>query len=310
MLFMKLSKLDLELLNTIADIKGVPNGALNIRLNGEAVIRQSSPNISVGPNGDGTGLIVEIKPGTRNETVHVPVVLTQAGLQDKVYNTFIIGEGADTTIIAGCGIHNNSHAISRHDGIHEIVVKAGARLKYIEKHYGEGSEQGRRVLNPTTVITVEAGASAELEMVQIKGVDDTVRSTVAHIHEKGSLKIIERLLTQGEQKAESDIQIIMEGIGGTAQVLSRAVAQGSSFQLFRAALIGKAACLGHVECDAILMDNARIRSIPELQAENADAVLTHEAAIGKIAGEQLVKLMSLGLTEEEAVNTILEGFLR
>jgi Fe-S cluster assembly scaffold protein SufB len=307
---MKLSKLDMDLLNTIADIKGIPSGALNIRLNGAAVIRQSSPNISVGPNADGTGLIVEIKPGTRGETVHVPVVLTQAGLQDKVYNTFIVGEGADATIIAGCGIHNDSHAISRHDGIHEIIVRAGAKLKYLEKHYGEGSELGKRVLNPTTVITVEAGASAELEMVQIKGVDDTVRSTVAHVHKKGNIKIIERLLTQGEQKAESDIRILMEGTGGTAQVISRAVAQGNSFQLFRAALIGKAPCLGHVECDAILMDNARIRSIPELQAENADAVLTHEAAIGKIAGEQLMKLMSLGLTEDEAVNTILEGFLR
>jgi Fe-S cluster assembly scaffold protein SufB len=307
---MILSKLDLDLLNAIADIKDVPSGALNIRLNGAAVIRQSSPNISVGPNADGTGLLVEIKPGTQGETVHVPVVLTQAGLQDKVYNTFIVGEGADATIIAGCGIHNDSHAISRHDGIHEIIVRAGAKLKYLEKHYGEGSDKGKRALNPSTVITVETGASAELEMVQIKGVDDTVRSTVAHVHEKGNLKIIERLLTQGEQKAESDIQIFLEGIGATAQVLSRAVAQGDSFQLFRAALIGKASCLGHVECDAILMDNARIRSIPELQAENADAVLTHEAAIGKIAGEQLVKLMSLGLTEEEAVNTILEGFLR
>jgi Fe-S cluster assembly scaffold protein SufB len=307
---MKLSKLDFDLLNTIADIKEVPTGALNIRLNGQAVMRQSSPNISVGPNSDGTGLLVEIKPGTQGETVHVPVVLTQAGLQDKVYNSFIVGEGADATIIAGCGIHNDSNTISRHDGIHEIIVKTGAKLKYIEKHYGEGSERGKRVLNPTTVITVEAGASAELEMVQIKGVDDTVRSTIAHIHEKGSLKIVERLLTQGEQQAESDIKIILEGTGGAAQVLSRAVAQGESYQLFRATLIGQAACLGHVECDAILMDKARIRSIPELQAENADAVLTHEAAIGKIAGEQLVKLMSLGLTEKEAVDTILEGFLR
>ncbi len=307
---MKLNKLDMDLLNTIANLNEVPSGAINIRLNGAAVIRQSSPNISVGPNADGTGLTVAIKPGTQGETVHVPVVLTQAGLQDKVYNTFIVGEGADATIIAGCGIHNDSHAISRHDGIHEIIVKAGAKLKYLEKHYGEGSDLGKRVLNPTTVITVEAGASAELEMVQIKGVDDTIRRTVAHVHEKGNLKIIERLLTQGEQNAESDIQIILEGKGATAQVLSRAVAQGNSFQLFRAALIGKAAGFGHVECDAILMDKARIRSIPELQAEDAEAVLTHEAAIGKIAGEQLVKLMSLGLTDQEAVNTILEGFLR
>jgi len=307
---MKLDKLDLSLLNTVADLQGIPTGAYNIRLNGAAVMRQSSPNITVGPRPDGTGLLVEIKPGTVGETVHVPVMLTQPGFQDKVYNTFVVGEGADATIIAGCGIHNESHAISRHDGIHEIIVKAGAKLRYLEKHYGEGSENGKRILNPTTVITIEAGASAELEMVQIKGVDDTIRSTVAHIHEKGSLKIVERLLTQEEQKAESDVQIHLEGNGSAAQVLSRAVAQGSSFQLFRAALIGKAVCLGHVECDAILMDKARIRSIPELQAENAEAVLTHEAAIGKIAGEQLVKLMSLGLTEKEAVDTILEGFLR
>jgi ABC-type transport system involved in Fe-S cluster assembly, permease component len=307
---MKLNKLDLDLLNTIADLKEVPKGALNIRLNGKAVIRQSSPNISVGPNADGTGLLVEIKPGTKDETVHVPVVLTQAGLQDKVYNTFIVGEEADATIIAGCGIHNESHAESRHDGIHEIIVRKGARLRYLEKHYGEGSDEGKRVLNPTTIITIEAGASAELEMVQIKGVNDTIRSTVAHVHEKGNLKIVERLLTQADQKAESDIKIYLEGNGGAAQVLSRAVAQGDSYQLFQAALIGQAASMGHVECDAILMDNARIRSIPEIQAENADAVLTHEAAIGKIAGEQLVKLMSLGLTEKEAVDTILEGFLK
>ena len=307
---MELSKLDMELLNAVADLTEVPQGALNIRLNGKAVLRQSSPNIAVGPNADGSGLKVEIKAGTRNETVHVPVVLTQPGLQDKVFNTFIVGENADATIIAGCGIHNESHAISRHDGIHEIIVKSGAKLRYLEKHYGEGSAEGKRVLNPTTLITIESGASAELELVQIRGVDDTVRSTVAHIHDKGSLKITERLLTQDDQQAESDIEIFLEGSGGTAQVLSRAVAQGNSYQLFRAALIGLAPCTGHVECDAILMDNARIRSIPELQAQNADAVLTHEAAIGKIAGEQLIKLMSLGLTEQEAVDTILEGFLK
>lgn len=306
---MTLSKLDLNLLEAIAEMKEVPAGALNIRLNGQAVLRQSSPNISVGSNAEG-GLLVEIKPGTINETVHVPVVLTQSGLQDKVYNTFIVGENADATIIAGCGIHNESHAISRHDGIHEIIVKAGAKLKYMEKHYGEGSQEGKRVLNPTTVITVEEGASAELEMVQIKGVDDTIRSTVAHVHARGNLKIIERLLTESDQKAESDIKIYMEGKGSTAQVLSRAVAQGESYQLFQAALIGQAACVGHVECDAILMGKARIRSVPEIQAEDAEAVLTHEAAIGKIAGEQLIKLMSLGLTEQEAIDTILEGFLR
>jgi len=308
---MKLNNLDMDLLKSIADLHGIPKGAINIRRDGEAVIRQSSPNIVLSSKtGNNPGLIVEIKPGTRNETVHVPVILTQPGFQDKVYNSFIVGEDADATIIAGCGIHNDSHGSSRHDGIHEIIVRRGAKLKYLEKHYGEGSGDGQNVLNPTTVITVEKGGSAELEMVQIRGVDDTIRSTVAYVHEKGNLKIVERLLTQGEQKAESNIEINIEGNGGAAQVLSRSVAQGHSFQLFRAALIGKTACLGHVECDAIIMDQARIKSIPELLAEDADAVLTHEAAIGKIAGEQLIKLMSLGLTEKEAVDAILEGFLR
>ena len=308
---MKLNNLDMDLLGSIAELHGIPKGAINIRRDGEAVIRQSSPNIILSSKtGNNPGLLVEIKPGTKNETVHVPVILTQPGFQDKVYNTFIVGEDADATIIAGCGIHNDGHGSSRHDGIHEIIVKRGGRLKYIEKHYGEGSVEGKRILNPTTVITVEKDASAELEMVQIKGVDDTIRKTEAHIHEKGNLKIVERLLTQGNQQAESDIEIIIEGAGGAAQVLSRAVAQGNSYQVFRAALIGKTSCLGHVECDAILMDKARIKSIPELMAEDAEAVLTHEAAIGKIAGEQLIKLMTMGLTEKEAVEAILEGFLR
>lgn len=308
---MKLNDLDMNMLKSIADLHGVPKGAINIRRDGEAVIRQSSPNIDLSSvTGNKPGLKVEIKAGTINETVHVPVILTRPGFQDKVYNTFIVGEDADVTIIAGCGIHNDSHASSRHDGIHEIIVRRGARLKYIEKHYGEGSGDGKNVLNPSTIITIEKGASAELEMVQIKGVDDTMRSTVAHVQEKGNLKIIERLLTQGVQRAESDIEIIIEGKGGAAQVLSRAVAQESSYQLFRAALVGKTACLGHVECDAIIMDKARIKSIPELMAEDAEAVLTHEAAIGKIAGEQLIKLMSLGLTEQEAVDAILDGFLK
>ena len=214
---MQLSKLDMDLLEAVADLKKVPQGALNIRLNGVPVMRHSSPNISVGPNQDGSGLLVEIKPGTKNETVHVPVMLTQAGLQEKVCNTFVVGENADATIVAGCGIHNDSHVESRHDGIHEIIVRAGARRRYAEKHYGEGNKTGKRVLNPTTVVTVEEGASAEMEMVQMKGVNDTLRSTVAHIHARGSLKIIERLLTQEDQKAESDITIYLEGPGASAQ---------------------------------------------------------------------------------------------
>lgn len=301
---------DMKLISTITDLKEIPSGALNIRVDGKAVIRNSSPNISVGPNDDGTGLKVEVKAGTKNETVHVPVIVTQAGFKDKVYNTFIVNEDADVTIVAGCGIHNDSHADSGHDGIHTIIVKKGSRMKYLEKHYGEGSGRGKRILNPTTDITIEDGASAEMELVQIAGVDDTLRSTVAHIHENGSLKIMERLMTHDEQHAESVIDVYLEGTDSNAQIISRAVAKDKSNQIFKAALVGQADALGHLECDAIIMDQARIQSVPQLVAEDAQAVLTHEAAIGKIAGEQLVKLMSLGLSEEEAVNTIIEGFLK
>ena len=301
---------DMKLISTITDLTDIPSGAINIRVDGQAVIRNSSPNISVGPNDDGTGLKVEIKAGTRDEAVHVPVIVTKAGFKDKVYNTFIVNEDADVTIIAGCGIHNDSHADSGHDGIHTIIVKKGSHMKYVEKHYGEGSGRGKKILNPTTDITVEDGASAEMELVQIAGVDDTLRSTIARIHENGSLKITERLMTHDDQRAESLIDVYLKGTDSNAQILSRAVARDKSSQVFKAALIGQADALGHLECDAIIMDQAKIQSVPQLVAEDAQAVLTHEAAIGKIAGEQLVKLMSLGLSEEEAVNTIIEGFLK
>lgn len=230
---------DMQLISTITDLKEIPSGALNIRIDGKAVIRSSSPHIHVGPNDDGNGLKVEIDPGTKNETVHVPVIVTQAGFKDKVYNTFIVGEDADITIIAGCGIHNDSHADSGHDGIHTIIVKKGAHMKYVEKHYGEGTGLGKRILNPTTDITIEDGASAEMEMVQIKGVDDTIRETVAHIGQGGNLKIIERLMTHDVQRASSQIEVFLDGKGSNAQVLSRSVARDSSFQLFKANLVGR-----------------------------------------------------------------------
>lgn len=308
---MKLTNIDMNVLKAITDLSKIPDGAVNIRLNGQAAVRSSSPNVDIRSREDGNpGIVVEVKAKTRGEKVHIPVILSEDGYQEKVYNTFIVNEDADVEIVAGCGIHNSCNSDSRHDGIHTIIVKENARLRYVEKHYGEGSGEGKRLLNPHTEVILEKGASAEMEMVQIKGVDDTLRTTVAHVKEKASLKIIERLLTQGQQSAESDIKIIIEGKDGNAQILSRSVAQEESNQVFRASLIGQAACLGHVECDSIIMGHAKIKSIPQLEAEDAEAVLTHEAAIGKIAGEQLTKLMSMGLTEKEAVDLILEGFLR
>jgi Fe-S cluster assembly scaffold protein SufB len=305
---LKLSSIDSQLLEAVADLH-VPQGAFNIRKDGEG-FRQSSANIEIVPKQDKPGIDIIVKPGTRNESVHIPVILTKSGLKDLVYNTFIIGEEADVTIVAGCGIHNRGDKDSQHDGIHEFIVKRGASLKYIEKHYGQGGGQGRRVLNPTTIVTIEDGGYAEMEMVQIRGVDNTIRNTEAHIHKNGGLKIIERLLTDGKQEAVSNVTINLVGADSSGQVLSRSVAQDESQQVFRASLVGKNRSTGHVECDSIIMGQAQIRSIPELTAESAEASLTHEAAIGRLAGDQLIKLMTLGLDEQEAIDTILAGFLR
>lgn len=307
---MKFSEVDLNLLSTIANLTEVPSGAVNIRKDGQPLIRMSSPNIIINPKQDKPGIDVIVKPGTKGESVHIPVLVTKAGLQDLVYNTFEIGEDSDVTIIAGCGIHNDSHQTSGHDGIHEFIIKPGARVRYVEKHYGAGNGSGKRILNPTTIVRMGSGSYAEMELVQVKGVDDTYRKTLAYVQDNAHLKIVERLLTHNDQKAQSEIEINIEGQDGSAQILSRSVAKDDSHQVFKASMIGKAACTGHVECDSIIMGNAVIKAIPSLVAENSEAVLTHEAAIGKIAGEQLIKLMSLGLTETEAVNTIIDGFLR
>ncbi len=307
---MQLDKTKAALLQAIAGLDFIPEGPANIRVDGFAVVQHSSPTVSITPKMDKPGFDLVVKAGVKGETVHVPVLLTQAGLQDKVYNSFIIEEDAEVTIIAGCGIHNASHMNTQHDGIHEFILHPHSRLKYVEKHYGEGEGAGKNILNPTTTVRVATGASMEMEMVQLAGVDDTQRITNVYIQENGYVKMSERLLTHGEQQALSDIKMHIEGKHGSGQVLSRSVAKGESEQVFRAALIGKTDCTGHVECDSIIMGNSKIKSIPELVAESAAAVLTHEAAIGRIAGEQLIKLMSLGLTEQQAVDTIIEGFLR
>lgn len=304
-----LQKIDLNILENITDLNAVPSGAVNIRLNGQPVVRHSTPNVSISSNPENNGLLVEVKPHSKKEVVHVPVILTTPGLKEVVYNTFIIGENAEAEIIAGCGIHNTCQEASRHDGVHEIIVKKGASLRYVEKHYGAGLPGSKKFLNPSTVITIEEGGQAELEMVQIAGVDDTNRYTKVVLAAQAQLKITERILTQNEQTACSEIQVFLAGENSNAQILSRGVAQDNSKQVFKDALIGQANATGHLECDALIMDQALIQSIPELRAENSEAVLTHEAAIGKIAGEQLIKLMSLGLSEQEAENTILKSFL-
>ena len=304
-----LTALDKKLLQEIADLKEDPPGAYNIRKDGQGVQRHSLPGIEIIPKEDKPGIDIVVEEN-RTGTVHIPVIMTSTDQSDLVYNTIEIGPGADIELVAGCGIHNPGHGESRHDGVHEINVRRGARLRYSEKHYGEGEGEGKRVLNPKTVLLVEEGGYAELELVQVKGVDDTFRDTEARVEAGGQLFIFERMLTHEEQTARSDMVINLMGDGSTARIISRSVGQGNSKQVFQPRLVGYGRGRGHVECDSIIMDQAVIRSIPEIWAENAEAELVHEAAIGKIAGEQMIKLMSMGLTEQEAEEAIIGGFLK
>ncbi|KYO64746.1 SufB/SufD family protein [Thermovenabulum gondwanense] len=307
---MTLDALDRELLKTIADLHDIPSGAVNIRKDGQGIERKSTKNITIEPKQDKSGINIYVAPNTRNEAVHFPVLLTLSGITDVVYNTIEIGENSDVILIAGCGIHNPGSKKSQHDGIHEIRVKKGAKMKYIEKHFGGGEGKGERVLNPKTVLVLEENSIAEMELTQLKGVDSTVRVTDAIVKKGGKLVITERLLTHGDQEAISKINIILEGEGASAEVISRSVAKENSKQIFKPEIIARAKSRGHVVCDSIIMENGKISSSPAISAEHPDAELTHEAAIGKIAQDQLLKLMTLGLSEDEAVDVILRGFLK
>ena len=304
-----LSPIDEGLLAEIANIHGMPKGAFNIRKDGQLVERHSSANIEIATKADHPGIDIRIAPGTKGETVFIPVIVTQSGLKDVVYNSFYIGEDCDVTIIAGCGIHNESHEASEHDGIHTFYCGKNSRVRYVEKHYGEGEGTGERILNPVTNVVMEEGSSCEMELVQLRGVSSTVRDTNAELAAGAKLVLNEKLLTHDSQTATSNMKVELNGDDSSVQVISRSVAQDDSVQVFNPLVIGRAACRGHVQCDAIIMGNAKVTAIPGIEAASEDAVLVHEAAIGKIAGDQIVKLETLGLTEEEAEQEILEDFL-
>lgn len=299
-----------RLLMEVADLHKVPEGAYNIRSDSKSVARASTANIEITSKEDVSGMDIRIKPGTKNESVHIPVVLMKSGLKEVVYNDFHIGENADVTIVAGCGIDNCGIQDSEHDGIHRFYVGKNAKVRYVEKHYGSGSGSGKRILNPGTEVYMEENSSMEMEMVQIKGVDDTERTTTAELDAGAKLVVRERLMTHGEQRAISIYEVNLNGAGSSADVVSRSVAKDTSYQKFDAKIVGNAACNGHTECDSIIMDDGKILAVPGLEANDVDAALVHEAAIGKIAGDQLIKLMTLGLTEEEAEEQIVNGFLK
>ena len=304
------TQVDGELLEKIADLVGKPVGAFNIRKDCDCDGRQSTDHIKITSKEDKPGIDIRIADGTVGESCHIPVIITKSGVEEMVYNDFFIGEGADVTIVAGCGIHNCGDCDSQHDGIHTFYVGKNARVVYSEKHYGEGEGPGRRILNPQTILYLEEGASVTLETSQIRGVDDTKRYTKAVLGKNAEIIIQEKLLTHGSQKAESEMDVFLNGEGAKTRVVSRSVAQDDSVQIFYPRVEGNCPCFGHVSCDAIIMGHAKVRAIPEITCNHVDAGLIHEAAIGKIAGEQLTKLMTLGLTEKEAEEQIVNGFLK
>ena len=298
------------LLEEIAGLHEVPAGAYNIRANGVSVSRNTTANIDIVTKEDKQGIDIIIKPGTKKESVHIPVVVSQSGLTEMVYNDFHIGDDCDVTIIAGCGIHNGGDETSKHDGIHSFFIGKNSHVRYVEKHYGSGDGKGQRIMNPETVVNVGENSFMEMETVQIRGVDSTNRKTTATLDTGAKLIITERLMTHGTQRAESHFRVDLNGAGSSANLISRSVAKEDSSQLFVSMINGNNMCAGHSECDGIIMDNAKISAIPEITANHLDAALIHEAAIGKIAGDQITKLMTLGLTEAEAEEQIVNGFLR
>ena len=310
MLDLNIDDIGKQLLGEIAGIHDTPEGAYNFRVNSQLAGRHTTDNIDIMTKEGLPGIDIFIKPNTKGESVHIPVVVSASGIKETVYNDFFIGDNCDVVIVAGCGIDNCGEHDAQHDGIHRFYVGKDSKIRYVEKHYGSGDGSGKRILNPVTEVYMEENSTMEMEMEQIKGVDSTERSTVAELKAGAKLVVKERLMTHGEQFAKSDYKVTLNGEDSTADVVSRSVARDNSSQTFNACVIGNAPCSGHTECDSIIMDNGKILAIPSLEANNVDAMLFHEAAIGKIAGDQLIKLMSLGLTEAEAEEQIINGFLR
>jgi len=309
----KLSEMDAiqrRILEEVADLHEIPTGAYNFRANGESVGRNTTANIDIVSKTDVSGIDIRIKDGTVHQSVHIPVVISASGMTETVYNDFYVGEDCDVLIVAGCGIDNCGGQDSEHDGVHRFYVGKNSKVKYVEKHYGSGDGTGKRILNPVTEVYQEEGSSVEMEMVQIKGVDSTKRTTTASLKAGAHMVVRERLMTHGVQQAVSVYEITLDGDDSSADVVSRGVARDQSYQELSLKIAGNAACSGHTECDSIIMDEGKILAIPSLEANSVDAQLVHEAAIGKIAGDQLMKLMTLGLTEEEAEEQIINGFLK
>ena len=305
----KMNNITEKLLELVSDFKGSFNGAYNIRENGKCAGRVSSKNIKIESKTDKPGLDIKVLPGTKGEVVYIPACVTKGGVDDLVYNDFFIGEDSDIVIVAGCGVHTDTHETARHNGIHRFFIGENARVRYEEKHIGTGTGDGKHLIDPVTDVVLEKNAYLEMDTSQIGGVDNTIRKTTAKAAEGAKLVIRERLYTEKDQRAETYFKAELNGEGSGADIVSRSVARDQSYQNYDSIIVGNAKCTGHTECDAIIDDEAIVDASPRLFAHNKEASLIHEAAIGKIAGEQIQKLCTLGLTEEEAEEKIIEGFL-
>lgn len=304
-----MEEINKELLKQVADLDAIPQGAFNLRVNGKSEMRNSTAEIEIKSKQNKSGIDIIIKPNTKNKSVHIPVLLSQAGLNDVVYNDFYVGENCDVTIVAGCGIYNCSNKLSEHDGLHTFHIGKNSKVKYIEKHLGIGEENSQRVLNPTTKVYLKNGSFMEMETTQIKGVSYADRKIYAKVMDNARLVIKEKILTTESQQAKTMFRVELVGKKSSVEVLSRSVAKNVSKQTFKSIVIGKNECFGHVECDGIIMDNGQIASIPQVNAQHTESTLVHEAAIGKIAGEEIVKLQTLGLTEKQAEDIIIANFM-
>ena len=305
----KMDRTDEQLLETIADLHGIPEGSFNIRKNGKLLARNSDTDIEIVSKTDKDGIDIIVKPNVKNKSVHIPVLLTVGDFQYTVYNDFFIGENSDVTIVAGCGIHNDTCGNAEHDGVHTFYVGKNAKVRYIERHYANGNGTGKKVFDPVTKIWLKENSQFILESTQLGGVTYTDRKTYDTVGKNAQLLVKEKILTDGEEKAITDFKVKLTGKNSRADIVSRSVAKGKSLQQFKSDMIGKNECFGHVECDGIVLDGARIISTPKIDAVSPEASLVHEAAVGKIAGEQLLKLMSLGLAEQEAEDAVIKGFL-
>ena len=305
-----MDKIAKQLLEIVAGMDSLPAGAYNIRENGQCAGRRSTAHILIASKEDAPGIEVRILPGTKGETVYIPACVTQGNIDDLVYNDFYVGAGADVTIVAGCGVHTEDEGEARHNGIHRFMLEKGARVLYQEKHIGTGAGSGAKRIDPVTEAELAEDAYLEMDTLQLSGVDSTRRKTSAVLAAGARLVVRERILTDGTQTAETDFEVTLRGADSGADLISRSVAKGASRQIFRSVLRGCTRCSGHSECDAILADRGSVIASPSLEASHLEAALIHEAAIGKIAGEQILKLQTLGLTEQEAEEKIIAGFLK